>query len=124
MRNLLLLILSSLCLSACAQRAPATVESMPPEFRDGIKVAIKGQLKKFTKCYKDARKRKSSFASGTVNLQWDINTVGGVEKAEAKQSSGDGEFDKCLVTTLAKIKFPAPAKDQYARVVYPFVFNK
>lgn len=102
-------------------------ESIPHDMRDGIKAALKTNQDKISKCFSDALKRKS-FSEGTVHLQWDINEKGRAKNTAVKlvenQPPVDPKFDKCLTTTIEKIKFPAAPKNQHARVVYPFTFRK
>lgn len=106
----------------------APKEVLPPDMKDGIRAAIKGNQDKFARCHNEALKRKNGFVEGTVHVQWEINEKGRAKNAGIKAVDDkpfvDPKFERCLIATIEKIKFPAASQNQFARVVYPFIFKK
>jgi TonB family protein len=100
---------------------PATASN--PKLKDEIRQTVKNNSQFLNSCYADALKEEPKL-SGKMVVEWEIGEDGQVNNAKVLSSSLESEsLENCVLTSVKKLTFPAPEKNQMALVSYPFVFK-
>ncbi|MBQ8037665.1 MAG: TonB family protein [Proteobacteria bacterium] len=77
-------------------------------------------------CYSEELETKPTL-TGSLTLQWTINTSGSVSTVEIKERDMSYKnirnFENCLVTTIRHWRFPAPKGGHPVKVTYPIEFE-
>jgi hypothetical protein len=88
---------------------------------DDINRVIKSRAGVFRACYQKELNRTPKLPGGKIIVAFTIAPEGHVSRAATKSSTlNNAEVEKCVVTTIQRLKFPAAKAP--AHVTYPFVF--
>ena len=92
--------------------------------REEVNQVINRHLSEIRYCYEKAIV-KTPDAEGTVVVEFKIGASGSVKTSTVKNSSiTDKSLDGCVLTRLAKWKFPKPRGKIDVDVLYPFIFRR
>lgn len=104
-------------------KVPEVVGSIDKRIIQKVSRQHSGELRT---CYSEELETKPTL-TGSLTLQWTINTSGSVSTVEIKERDMSYKnirnFENCLVTTIRHWRFPAPKGGQPVKVTYPIEFE-
>jgi TonB family protein len=90
--------------------------------KEEVGKVVRTHLGEVRYCYESAMVRSPNL-EGKLVASFVILQDGSVDKAQAKQTSGDAALDTCILEHLSKWKFPNPRGKDSVHVSYPFIFK-
>lgn len=104
-------------------KVPEVVGSIDKRIIQKVSRQHSGELRT---CYSEELETKPTL-TGSLTLQWTINTSGSVSTVEIKERDMSYKniriFENCLVTTIRHWRFPVPKDGQPVKVTYPIEFE-
>jgi hypothetical protein len=93
--------------------------------RKVVRPFIRQNVGSFQICYKTFLEGKPKITDGKVDLAWLIDMSGKVKNAKIEKSELQNPvFERCLLTELEKLQFPAPGVNQEVSANHVLNFEK